>query len=112
MKYRGNDVKPEWAGRGVEAIALLARAELRTPIAVDEAARIARLTADPRPSNDETDACYWIENAPDALDSAGQWYLDRAARTPKLGSCHPTMGRLNIVSGNLGSSCIPSKSMG
>ncbi len=82
MKYRGDDVRKEWAGRDVEVIALLAWAEIRMPIAaVDEAARTARLTANPRPSNKEKDARYWIENAPDALDSAGEWYLDRAAGT-------------------------------
>lgn len=80
LKYRGDDVRKEWAGRDVEVIALLAWAEIRMPIAaVDEAARTARLTANPRPSNKEKDARYWIENAPDALDSAGEWYLDRAA---------------------------------
>jgi hypothetical protein len=82
LKYRGNDVKPSWAARGVEAVALLAWSEIRMPIAsVDEAAHTARLTANPRPSNKEKDARYWIENAPDALDSAGEWYLDRAAGT-------------------------------
>ncbi|HYW42003.1 MAG TPA: right-handed parallel beta-helix repeat-containing protein [Bryobacteraceae bacterium] len=81
LKYRGNDIRKEWAGRGdVEVVALLAWAEIRMPIAqVDEAAHTARLTADPRASNREKDARYWIENAPDALDSAGEWRLDRAA---------------------------------
>ena len=27
------------------------------------------------------DARYFIENAPDALDSAGEWYLDRKTHT-------------------------------
>jgi hypothetical protein len=82
LKYRGDDIRKEWAGRGVEVVALLAWAELRMPIAaVDESTRTARLTADPRPSNKEKDARYWIENAPEALDSAGEWYLDRDAGT-------------------------------
>jgi len=80
LKYRGNDIRPEWAGKGVEVIALLAWAELRMPIvSVDEAARVATLTGDPRPSNRETDARYWIENAPGSLDQAGEWFLDREA---------------------------------
>jgi hypothetical protein len=82
LKYRGDDIRKEWTGRGAEVVALLAWAEIRMPIAaVDESTRTARLTADPRPSNKEKDARYWIENAPDALDAAGEWYLDRAAGT-------------------------------
>jgi parallel beta-helix repeat protein len=83
LKYRGDDIRKSWADRGeVEVIALLAWSEIRMPIAqVDEAAHTARLSSDPRPSNKEKDARYWIENAPDALDSPGEWYLDRAAHT-------------------------------
>jgi hypothetical protein len=82
LKYRGDDVKKEWAGRGVEVVALLAWSEIRMPIAeVDPAAHTARLTGNPRPSNKEADARYWIETAPDALDSPGEWYLDTAAHT-------------------------------
>jgi hypothetical protein len=80
LEYRGDDIRKEWAGRGAEVVALLAWAEIRMPIAaVDESTRTARLTADPRPSNKEKDARYWIENTADALDSAGEWYLDRVA---------------------------------
>ena len=79
LKYRGADIKSSWAALGdVEIIALLAWADIRMPIvSVDEASRVAVLTTDPRPSNKEADARYYIENAPDALDSAGEWYLDR-----------------------------------
>jgi len=81
LHYRGNEVKKSWADLGdVEVIALLAWAEIRMPIReVDEAAHTARLAGNPRPSNKEVDAKYWIENAPDALDSAGEWYLDKKA---------------------------------
>jgi hypothetical protein len=81
LKFRGDDIRKSWADRGdVEIIALLAWAEIRMPIvSVDEAAHTTRLTGDPRPSNREKDARYWIENAPDALDSPGTWYLDRQA---------------------------------
>lgn len=81
LKFRGDDIRAEWAGnRNIEVVALLAWAELRMPVAsVDEQARIARLTADPRPSNREADARYWIENAPGSLDAAGEWLLDPAA---------------------------------
>jgi len=83
LKFRGDAIRKDWAGRGdVEVVALLAWAEIRMPIAhVDEAAHTARLTANPRPDNQEKDARYWIENAPGALDSPGDWYLDHAAST-------------------------------
>jgi parallel beta-helix repeat protein len=78
LHYRGDDIKSAWAGGDVEVVAMFAWADIRMPIVeVDEAAHIATLTLDPRPSNKEVDARYFIENAPDALDSAGEWYLDR-----------------------------------
>ena len=79
LKYRGNDIKPEWAEAGdVEVVALLAWADIRMPIVkVDEANHAAMLTLDPRPSNREANARYWIENAPDGLDFPGEWHLDR-----------------------------------
>jgi len=80
LHYRGNDIKKEWADRGdVEVVAYLAWADIRMPIVkVDEATHTATLGSDPRPSNREVDARYYLENAPDALDSPGEWYLDRA----------------------------------
>ncbi len=79
LHYRGNDIKPQWAGHDVEAIGMLAWADFRMPIvSVDESAHAAILTLDPRPSNKESDARYYIENAPDGLDSAGEWRLERS----------------------------------
>jgi len=78
LHYRGNDINPQWANSGAEVIGLLAWADFRMPIvSVDQTAHVATLTLDPRPSNKERDARYYIENAPDALDSPGEWYLDR-----------------------------------
>ncbi len=79
IHYRGNDIKKQWGDFGdVEVVAFLAWADIRMPIvSVDEAARTATLTLDPRPSNRENDARYYIENAPDALDEPGEWYLNR-----------------------------------
>ena len=78
LHYRGNDIRPQWAKTGAEVIGLLAWADFRMPIvSVDVTAHLATLTLDPRPSNKEVDARYYIENAPDGLDSAGEWYLDQ-----------------------------------
>ena len=83
LKYRGNEIHKSWEAQGdVEVIALLAWAEIRMPITqVDEASHAATLAGDPRPSNKEVDARYWIENAPDALDAPGEWSLDKKAAT-------------------------------
>ncbi|MBU6398918.1 MAG: right-handed parallel beta-helix repeat-containing protein [Verrucomicrobia bacterium] len=83
IHFAPGDIKPEWAERGdVELIALLAWADLRMPIrAVDDLNHVATLAGDARPSNRESDARYYIENAPDALDSPGEWYLDRRTAT-------------------------------
>lgn len=81
LHFRGNDIKKEWAERGdVEVVALMAWSDLRMPIvSVDPGAHIATLASDPQPSNKEVDARYYIENAPDALDIAGEWYYDKMA---------------------------------
>jgi hypothetical protein len=81
-RYRGADIKKQWEGGDVEVVAMFAWADIRMPIVkVNEDAHIATLTLDPRPSNKEVDARYFIENAPDALDAPGEWYLDRKTHT-------------------------------
>lgn len=79
FRYRGDDIRAEWAARGdVEVVLLQAWAEIRSPItAVDTAARTIRLAGMCSPSNREDNARYWVENAPECLDSPGEWYLDR-----------------------------------
>jgi parallel beta-helix repeat protein len=79
LKFRGDDIKPEWAERGdVELIALQSWAEIRMQIrSVDKAAQTVTLSGACSPSNRENNARYWVENAPDMLDSPGEWYLDR-----------------------------------
>lgn len=81
LKYGGNEIHKSWEASGdVEVIALLAWAEIRMPIThVDETTHTATLAGNPRPSNKEMDARYWVENAPDALDMPGEWYLDKKA---------------------------------
>ena len=79
LKFQPGDIKAAWASDGdVEVIGLLAWADIRMQIrAVDEGTHLATLSGDPQPSNQEADARYYIENAPDALDRAGEWYLNR-----------------------------------
>ncbi len=77
LAFRGDEIKSEWAGSGAEVIGYLAWADYRMPIvSVDQNARIATLGTDPRKSNREADARYYIENAPGTLDMQGEWYHD------------------------------------
>jgi parallel beta-helix repeat protein len=79
LKYREGDLRPEWAERGdVEVLALQKWAEIRMPIrGIDAVARTATLSGDCFKWIIEKNARYWIENAPEALDAPGEWYLDR-----------------------------------
>ena len=48
LKYRGNDIREDWAGSGAEVVALLAWAEIRMPILeVNPETHVARLAANP-----------------------------------------------------------------
>jgi hypothetical protein len=79
LKFKPGDIKKAWADDGdVEVVAFLAWSDLRMQIrSVDESTRVAVLSGDPQPSNREANAQYFVENAPDALDTPGEWYLDR-----------------------------------
>jgi parallel beta-helix repeat protein len=78
LKFKPSDIKKQWAERGdVEVVGLFAWSDVRMFIrAVDETNSVATLSGNPRASNREDNARYYIENAPDALDAAGEWYLD------------------------------------
>ena len=78
LKFKEGDIKKEWASRGdVEVVAMLAWADIRMQIReVDLQNKVATLAGDPRPSNKENNAQYWVENAPEFLDEAGEWHLD------------------------------------
>lgn len=79
LHFKPGDIKKESAADGdVEVIAMLAWADIRMQIrAVDDSNHIATLSGNPRPSNRENNAQYFIENARDALDAPGEWHLDR-----------------------------------
>lgn len=79
IRFKPGEISKEWAADGdVEVVAYLAWADLRMPIrAVDETNGVATLAGDPRPSNREDNARFYIENARGALDQPGEWHLDR-----------------------------------
>ena len=82
LPFRAGDIRPEWAQwPDARLILLMKWTDLQVPIrAVDPVANIAELPGGPRPYwMDEPDARYWVENVPDALDTPGEWYLDRHA---------------------------------
>ncbi len=79
FKYRDANISNVWAADAdVEVIGLQKWIDFRQPIVgVDEAARIVTLSGSVPPHTREANARYYIENTPDALDSPGEWYLDR-----------------------------------
>jgi parallel beta-helix repeat protein len=82
FKYRATDIRPEWAGEGVEVVSLDKWQSLRMPIvAVDEKTRTVTLAWRRARSSDSVNSRYWIENTLDALDAPGEWFLDRKTGT-------------------------------
>jgi len=86
MAYAGNDLRPWRNLSDVEIIAVHFWIEEHLPIAsVEPASNIVtftrpslfRLTAEQNP----TPASYFIENVMEAVETPGQWYLDRASGT-------------------------------
>lgn len=74
-------IRKTWEDAQVEIVALLGWTNLRRSIAsVDESARIATLSGDSGGSEvgiiKEVDGRFYIENAPEALDAAGEWRQD------------------------------------
>ncbi len=82
LPFRPGDIDPRWTRLpDARVIVLMKWTDLQLPIrGVDTNAHIAQLPGGPRPYwMDEPDARYWVENVPEALDSPGEWYLDRAS---------------------------------
>ena len=81
LHFHGNDIKQQWAGQpDVEVVGFMAWSDFRVPIlSLDKASHLAELGSTQNAAN-ENNARYFIENAPDALDSPGEWYLDRGTQ--------------------------------
>jgi hypothetical protein len=72
-------LKPEWAARGDVEIGFFQKwIDARLTIkSIDAAAGTALLNAKAAEWMSDANCRYFVENAPDALDAAGEWYLDR-----------------------------------
>ena len=82
LHYKGDDIKPEWAGSGAEVVILLAWAETRRPIlSVDPVRHIATLAGPARSSTHEENARFWIENVPVEPLGSGEWREDARTQT-------------------------------
>ena len=106
LHYRAGDIKKPWAADGdVEVVAFLAWGDLRMQIrSVDDEKHVATLSGNPQESNRENNAQYYIENAPDAFDCAGEWYLDRKTGVLKYWTLPgQDMTRLEVVAPRLDS---------
>jgi parallel beta-helix repeat protein len=83
FKFHPGDIHAAWAEQGdVEVVGLEKWAEFRMPLkAVDPATNTATLSTERQEFGDDKDARYWVENAADALDAPGEWFLDRRSGT-------------------------------
>jgi parallel beta-helix repeat protein len=83
FKFHPDDIHASWVEQGdVEVIGLEKWAEFRMPVkAVDPASNTATLSNQRQEWGDDKDARYWVENAADALDAPGEWFLDRHTGT-------------------------------
>ena len=83
FKFHPGDIQAAWAEQGdVEIVGLEKWAEFRMLLtAVDPATSTATLSSERQEFGDDKDARYWVENAPEALDAPGEWFLDRHAGT-------------------------------
>jgi hypothetical protein len=82
LRFKAGDLSPAWAALPDARLVMLMKwTDLQVPIrSVDATGNVAILPGGPRPYwMDEKNARYWVENVPDALDAAGEWYLDRAS---------------------------------
>ena len=79
FKFHEGDINPEWVGqRDLDLVLLQAWKVLRAHIVkVNASARTVRLSGEFAPDVQEEGAHYWVENTFDALDSPGEWYLNR-----------------------------------
>lgn len=79
LPFRAGDIREAWTQWPRARLILLMKwTDLQVPIrSVDGAKSVASLPGGPRPYwMSEGDARYWVENVPDALDQAGEWFLD------------------------------------
>jgi hypothetical protein len=78
FKFRDGDIKKEWVGSGVELIALHKWIDLRQYIrGLNETNHVVTLSGAIAQHVKESNARYYLENTPDALDEPGEWHLDR-----------------------------------
>lgn len=79
FKFRPGDIKSEWANDpALELIAFEKWTDFRQHIrSVNLESNVVRLSGFAAPHTRESGAQYFVENFADALDAAGEWYLDR-----------------------------------
>ena len=83
FKFHPGDIHADWAEQGdVEVVGLEKWGEFRLPVrSVDADTNTATLSGARQDYGDDKNARYWVENAADALDAPGEWYLDRKTGT-------------------------------
>jgi len=79
FKFRAGDIKPAWAEPGdVEVVAYEKWTDIRQFIRdVNTTSNVVTLSGNSIVHTRESGARYFVENAPDAIDVAGEWRLDQ-----------------------------------
>ena len=84
LNFSGTEIQKKWENTGAEAIVMLGWTEIRQQIVqVDPTTGVAVLSGDAGGSAagipEDIDSRYFVENAPETLDVAREWYLDRSS---------------------------------
>jgi hypothetical protein len=79
FKFKPGDLRPEWAENDdVELIAFEKWTDFRQHIRkINVVENVLTLSGSAKPHTREIEARYFVENTSDALDTPGEWYLDR-----------------------------------
>ncbi|HXG47776.1 MAG TPA: right-handed parallel beta-helix repeat-containing protein [Methylomirabilota bacterium] len=104
FRYRPGEFKPAWAGEsGAEVVGFEKWTTFRQPIReVVATSNLMTLVGAAASHTREVNARYFIENVPDALDAAGEWWLDvKAGKIRYLAPDGEDLTRAEVVAPRL-----------
>ncbi len=98
FQFSPEDLPASWTFTDAEVVVMNRWIESRLPVAsIDSGARLLRFTKR-APFTLEVGDYYYIENSPQALDTPGEWYLDRPAGVLwYMPTASEKIGRTNVV---------------
>jgi parallel beta-helix repeat protein len=108
FRYKPGDIRPEWAQSEGAEIHIFqseqcrAFKEIVSLAAVDPEQNIATVSGKECVAKLGVGDRYFVENVPDALDSPGEWYLDRKSGELRLWPAGKWTGRSEVVAPVIG----------